>query len=106
MELLLANFEVRRGNAILRPVAYDEEGDVVAGERLEVGIDAEKGGGRRGSDAGFLSQLAYQGLGQRLAQLNAAAGKMPARGVAMANQQHAPLPIQDYALRAHRESPP
>ena len=69
-----------------------------------VGINAEEFGAAFEFDTGFFIQLACKGALQRLAFLYAAARKMPARAIRVADQEHAVAGIEDAALRSERKS--
>ena len=105
-ELLRRDFEARLWHLGLTPGAHHEQGDVVAGEALEVGVDAEQSRRAGELDAGFLLQLAGQRLLHRLAPLDAAAGEMPTCLVAVPHQQHGVAGGEHDALRAHGQPAP
>ena len=74
------------------------------GKAVEIRVDAEQLRRTREDHAGFLFELARQRLQHRLALLHAATRKMPARPIAVANQQHAVLAVHDDALGTHGQS--
>ena len=90
-EALLSDLHVRRRHDLLGPIAHDEQGHVIAGKPLEVGVDAEQLGGAGERDPRLLLQLARERAGYGLALLDASARKMPAGLVAVAHQQHTPV---------------
>src|SRR5581483_293073 len=88
------------------PAAHHEEGDVVAGETLEIGIDAEQLRQAGGPDARLLVELARQRGRGGLSLLDPAAGEMPAGLVAVPHQQDAALRVEDGRLSADGEAAP
>ena len=77
---------------------------MVVGEEAEVGVDAEQLRLARQGDAGLLLELAGQGRLDRLHALDAAAGKVPARLIGMADEQDALLRVDHRRLRAQRQA--
>ena len=77
---------------------------MIAGEDAEVGIDAEQLRIAGESHTGLLVQLAAQRRLRRLHAFDAAAGKMPAGMIGVANKQNAAVGIDHGALRTHGQS--
>ncbi len=76
---VLGDLVVRLRHARLMPAADEEQGDVVVREDAEIGVKAEQLRLARQDDAGLLVEFAGERRLDRLAALDPAAGKAPAR---------------------------
>lgn len=81
-------------------MANQEKNDVIAGEHIEMRIDSEELW-RAGDDrARFFQNFARERVFDFFAMLDTAAGKMPARAIAVANEKHARCFVDNEPLRA------
>ena len=92
--------------ALPPPMAHHEHGDVVAAKTGEIGKDAVQLGLAGERHAHLFLELPGERHQQRLAPFDPAAGKPPARTIAMAHQQHAALGVDHRTLRAERQPAP
>ena len=103
-ESVVGDFHVWFRSTFLFPVANDKQGDMVAGEELEIREHGEKFGFTGNVDVGFFVQFTFQGGLDGFVLFHASAGKVPAGPIRVLDQQDAIVFGDDAALRAHGEA--
>ena len=98
---LFGYFEVFADGSRPPPRFDEKQDDVVAGEFIEVRIDADELGLTCELHAGFFLKFSSQGVTHGLAMPDAAPREMPARPIRVPDQEDAAVGIDDQGLRAN-----
>src|SRR6185437_4702382 len=99
------DFPIRRAFAQDPEAADDVNGDVIAPRSLVVEEDAVEDGRRLDSDARLFLKFARERRKAGLADLDAAAGKMPARDIAVPHQEDTVVGVDHDRAHAERHRP-
>lgn len=100
---LLLDFKRWLGLARLLEGADNKERDVIAGKMREIGVNSKQVGRRLRNDSGFFKQFTFAGFEYAFAELHAAAGEVPATTIAVADQEHLVVGVDDAHLGAEGE---
>lgn len=101
--MLFCDLGIGFGHSLAPPMADQEQNDMVAWKNIEVRIDSDQFR-RPGDDrAGFFQYFAIESIFDFFAVLDASTGKMPTRAIAVANEEHARVFIDDDPLGTQRD---
>jgi hypothetical protein len=95
---------IRHRRGLLAERAHHEQDDVIAPGDAAVEVDAVQHRRPGQLDIPLLQDFAGECLEHGLAQFHPSAGQMPAGHIAVLDQEHAPVPVDDQRAHAERQA--